>query len=191
MNRFLKRILNGSQNRQESIDSPVKPNNEKKIRIAACALLVEIGKADSNFTHEERKARSRTKKFEFVNDYDESFFENEGIEKLQKIVDDEGSNLPSVNNEIRLGPPIFKPSKIICVGLNYASHAKESGMQVPSEPVLFFKAPSAVTGPNDNIIIPKNSIKTDWEVELAIVIGRRGTYIDEANAFNHIAGYFI
>ncbi len=134
---------------------------------------------------------SRRDVSEFVNDYDESFFENEGIEKLQKIVDDEGSNLPSVNNEIRLGPPIFKPSKIICVGLNYASHAKESGMQVPSEPVLFFKAPSAVTGPNDNIIIPKNSIKTDWEVELAIVIGKRGTYIDEANAFNHIAGYVL
>ncbi len=134
---------------------------------------------------------SRRDVSEFVNDYDESFFENEGIEKLQKIVEEKSSSLPLIKNEIRLGPPIYKPSKIICVGLNYASHAKESGMQVPSEPVLFFKAPSAITGPNDNIIIPKNSVKTDWEVELAIVIGKRGTYIDEENAFDHIAGYVL
>ncbi len=134
---------------------------------------------------------SRRDVSEYVNDYDESFFENEGIEKLQKIVNEKGTNLPKISDEIRLGPPIFKPSKIICVGLNYASHAKESGMSVPAEPVLFFKAPSAVTGPNDNIIIPKNSKKTDWEVELAIVIGKRGTYVDESNALDYVAGYML
>lgn len=134
---------------------------------------------------------SRRDVSEFVNDFDESFFEKNGIKKLKKIIEKKKSKLPKVKNGVRLGPPIYKPSKIICVGLNYASHAKESGMQVPLEPVLFFKAPSAVTGPNDNIIIPKNSIKTDWEVELAIVIGKRGTYIDEENTFEHIAGYVL
>jgi 2-keto-4-pentenoate hydratase/2-oxohepta-3-ene-1,7-dioic acid hydratase in catechol pathway len=127
----------------------------------------------------------------FTEDFNESFFENDGISKLQKWIEKNNSSLPLIKKETRLGPPVAKPSKIICVGLNYAMHAKESGMSIPPEPVLFFKAPSAITGPNDDIIIPKNSTKTDWEVELAIVVGKRALYVDESDALNYVAGYVL
>ena len=127
----------------------------------------------------------------FTEDFNESFFENDGIARFKEWIDKNSSGLPLVNKDTRLGPPIAKPSKIICVGLNYAMHAKESGMSLPPEPVLFFKAPSAITGPNDDIIIPKNSSKTDWEVELAIVVGKRALYVDEADALNYVAGYVL
>jgi 2-keto-4-pentenoate hydratase/2-oxohepta-3-ene-1,7-dioic acid hydratase in catechol pathway len=127
----------------------------------------------------------------FVKDFDEYFFEDDGINKLNKWVTINESNLPVVSSDERLGPPMAKPSKIICVGLNYSKHAAESGMQIPKEPVLFFKAPSSITGPNDDIIIPKNSKKTDWEVELAVVIGKRALYVDESKAMNYIAGYVL
>ena len=128
---------------------------------------------------------------EFTKDFDESFFENDGVNKLQNWLATNVNNLPTVNKDVRIGPPVAKPSKIICVGLNYSKHAAESGMQIPKEPVLFFKAPSALTGPNDDIVIPKNSQKTDWEVELAVVIGRRALYIDEPDAMNYVAGYVL
>jgi 2,4-didehydro-3-deoxy-L-rhamnonate hydrolase len=128
---------------------------------------------------------------EFTKDFDESFFENDGVNKLQNWLATNFNNLPTVNKDVRLGSPVAKPSKIICVGLNYSKHAAESGMQIPKEPVLFFKAPSALTGPNDDIVIPKNSQKTDWEVELAVVIGRRALYIDESDAMNYVAGYVL
>ena len=83
------------------------------------------------------------------------------------------------------------PSKIICVGLNYAGHAKESGMAIPREPVLFFKATSSISGPHDPIVIPKGSVKTDWEVELAVVIGKKANYVEEAEALDHVAGYLV
>lgn len=127
----------------------------------------------------------------FVNDFDESFFENDGLNKLQSWLESEGANLPVVRDDVRLGSPIAKPSKIICVGLNYSKHAKESGMALPTEPVLFFKAPSALSGPNDDIIIPKNSKKTDWEVEIAIVIGKKALYVEENDATDFIAGYVL
>jgi 2-keto-4-pentenoate hydratase/2-oxohepta-3-ene-1,7-dioic acid hydratase in catechol pathway len=127
----------------------------------------------------------------FTKNFDESFFENEGIEKLQNWLNTDGQNAPGISNSTRLGPPIAKPSKIICVGLNYAKHALESGVSVPPEPVLFFKAPSSITGPNDDIIIPKNSEKTDWEVELAVVIGKRALYVDEPKAMDYVAGYML
>jgi 2-keto-4-pentenoate hydratase/2-oxohepta-3-ene-1,7-dioic acid hydratase in catechol pathway len=85
----------------------------------------------------------------------------------------------------------FFPSKIICVGLNYAGHAKESGMAIPREPVLFFKATSSISGPHDPIVIPKGSVKTDWEVELAVVIGKKANYVEEAEALDHVAGYLV
>jgi len=127
----------------------------------------------------------------FTKDFDESFFENDGIQKLQKWINENSNNLPLVTKDIRLGPPIAKPSKIICIGLNYAQHALESGMSIPAEPVIFFKAPSALAGPNDNIIIPKNSKKTDWEVELAIVIGKRALYVNESEAMDYVAGFVL
>ena len=127
----------------------------------------------------------------FVSDYNEDFFGNDGIEKLQDWLNKNQDLCPIVEDTIRLGAPLARPSKIVCVGLNYAKHAAESGMDVPQEPVLFFKATSAIVGPFDDIIIPKNSIKTDWEVELAVVIGKKASYVSEKNAMNHIAGYVL
>jgi 2-keto-4-pentenoate hydratase/2-oxohepta-3-ene-1,7-dioic acid hydratase in catechol pathway len=92
---------------------------------------------------------------------------------------------------VRLGPPLARPSKIVCIGLNYADHAKESGAEIPKEPILFFKATSAIVGPNDPIVIPKNSVKTDWEVELAFVIGKKASHVSEEQALEHIAGYVL
>jgi 2-keto-4-pentenoate hydratase/2-oxohepta-3-ene-1,7-dioic acid hydratase in catechol pathway len=97
----------------------------------------------------------------------------------------------TVGSDERLGPPVKDPSKIICVGLNYAGHAKESGMAIPREPVLFFKATSSISGPHDPIVIPKGSVKTDWEVELAVVIGKKANYVEEAEALDHVAGYLV
>lgn len=125
----------------------------------------------------------------FVKDYDEEFFGNGGIEKLRKIAGE--NQLPELDTNQRLGCPVYKPSKVICIGLNYAKHAQETGAQVPREPIIFFKATTSVSGPNDDIIIPKNSLKTDWEVELAVVIGKRASYIEENEAMNFVAGYCL
>ena len=127
----------------------------------------------------------------FGHDYDEAFFGENGIEKLQDWLKNNQDSCPIVGNDVRLGPPLMRPSKIVCVGLNYAQHAAESGMDVPEEPVLFFKATSAIVGPNDPIIIPKGSEKTDWEVELAIVIGKKASHVSEKDALNHVAGYVL
>ena len=127
----------------------------------------------------------------FGEDYTEKFFETDGISRLITWWSREIDACPKVPENERLGPPIFRPSKIVCVGLNYAKHAKESGMQLPKEPVLFFKSTSAICGPNDDVIIPKNSVKTDWEVELAVVIGKKASYVSEAQAMNYVAGYTI
>ena len=127
----------------------------------------------------------------FVNDYDEHFFGNQGIEKLNNWLEKNQDSCPVLDNDIRLGSPLFRPSKIVCVGLNYAKHAQESGMDVPEEPVLFFKASSAIIGPYDSITIPKGSKKSDWEVELAVVIGNKASYVSEKDALSHIAGYVL
>jgi 2,4-didehydro-3-deoxy-L-rhamnonate hydrolase len=127
----------------------------------------------------------------FGQDYDEAFFGGDGLSRLAAWVEREGARAPTVGNDVRLGAPLVRPSKIICVGLNYRDHAKESGMAVPAEPVIFFKATSAIVGPNDDVVIPKGSTKTDWEVELAIVIGKRANYVSEANAMAHVAGYVL
>jgi len=124
-------------------------------------------------------------------DYDEVFFGFEGPKKLREWLSLNQENCPKISDNVRLGPPTCRPSKIVCVGLNYAKHAQESGMEVPSEPVLFFKASSAIIGPNDDVILPRNSKKSDWEVELAIVIGAKASYVEEENAMNHIAGYVL
>lgn len=100
-------------------------------------------------------------------------------------------SLPLVENFGRLGPCVSRVGKFICVGLNYADHAAETGAKIPEEPILFMKATSAITGPNDNVIIPRNSKKTDWEVELGVVIGDEARYVTEAAAMNHVAGYCL
>jgi 2-keto-4-pentenoate hydratase/2-oxohepta-3-ene-1,7-dioic acid hydratase in catechol pathway len=127
----------------------------------------------------------------FGEDYNEHFFGTDGIERLSDWLDGNVEDCPIISENERLGPPLVRPSKIVCVGLNYAKHAAESGMAVPKEPVLFFKATSAMVGPNDDLIIPKGSEKTDWEVELAIVIGKKASYVSEKDAFDHIAGYVL
>ena len=99
--------------------------------------------------------------------------------------------LPVVEGDVRLGPPAAGTGKLICIGLNYADHAAESGMDVPSEPVMFMKAASAICGPNDPIVIPRGSKKTDWEVELAVVIGRRAKHVSMDEAMGHVAGFAI
>jgi 2,4-didehydro-3-deoxy-L-rhamnonate hydrolase len=123
--------------------------------------------------------------------YDEVFFGNKGIEKLKLWLEKNQNTCPVIDDNIRLGAPLQRPSKIVCVGLNYAMHAAESGMEVPKEPVLFFKATSSISGPYDDIIIPKESTKTDWEVELAVVIGKKASYVEEADALDHVAGYVL
>jgi len=126
---------------------------------------------------------------EYISDYDEKFFESGGLVSLKTIVSEK--TLKEISRDIRLGPPIARPSKIICIGLNYSDHATESKMQLPSEPVVFFKATTAIVGPNDDLVIPKNSKKTDWEVELAVVISKKASYVDEAVALDHVAGYLL
>src|SRR6058998_1147184 len=126
-------------------------------------------------------------------DYDEAFFASDGLERLAQWVVQEGRGAPVVPDGVRLGPPLSRPSKIVCVGLNYRDHARESGMAVPDEPVLFFKATTAITGPNDDVIIPRLGTKVDWEVELAVVIGRRAAYVgrDDVLRGGHVAGYVL
>lgn len=127
----------------------------------------------------------------FIKDYDESFFSNDGLKKLATVLSANQGNLPVVEDGCRIGSPVARPSKIVCVGLNYAKHAKETKSAIPAEPILFFKSTTSLTGPFDNIIIPKNSEKTDWEVELALVIGKKASYVEEAEAMNYIAGYTL
>ncbi|HTM99682.1 MAG TPA: fumarylacetoacetate hydrolase family protein [Pedobacter sp.] len=124
-----------------------------------------------------------------VADYNEEFFAGDGIDKLKEAI--KVNELVKVDKGVRLGPALARPSKLICIGLNYKDHAAETNAQIPSEPIVFFKATSAIVGPNDDVEIPKNSKKTDWEVELAIVIGKKAKYVSEADAFDHIAGYVL
>ena len=126
-----------------------------------------------------------------VRDYEEEFFGGDGLARLATWVSQHGASAPAVSDEVRLGPPIARPSKIVCVGLNYRDHAAESSMAVPSEPVIFFKSTTSLVGPNDDVTIPKNSVKTDWEVELALVIGRRASYVPLNDALDHVAGYVL
>ena len=126
-----------------------------------------------------------------VKDYDELFFSDNGIDKLAALTNEQKKDLPLVDEGARLGCPVARPSKLICIGLNYAQHAAESNAALPAEPIIFMKATTSVTGPNDVIMIPKDSVKTDWEVELAFVIGKRAGYVPEEDAMNYIAGYCL
>ena len=114
-----------------------------------------------------------------------------GDESLKRLAAIDPNDLPIVEGTPRLGPCVSGVGKIICIGLNYSDHAAESGMEVPPEPVIFFKATSAIIGPNDDVYIPRASEKTDWEVELAVVIGERASYVSEDDAMNHVAGYCV
>lgn len=127
----------------------------------------------------------------FEEDWNEDFFTNNGLARLEKWLEANEENLNEIPTDSRLGSPIARPSKIICIGLNYRKHALESGMPVPEIPIIFMKATSSLCGPFDNILIPKNSVKTDWEVELAVVIGKRAKYVSQEDAMDYVAGYCV
>jgi 2,4-didehydro-3-deoxy-L-rhamnonate hydrolase len=127
----------------------------------------------------------------FGGDYNEEFFENNGLERLNEFLEANKGKLIPVPDGERLGSPVARPSKIICIGLNYANHAKETGAAIPAEPIIFFKSTTALVGPDDSIVIPKNSVKTDWEVELAFVMGKKASYVSEADALDYVAGYCL
>ena len=128
---------------------------------------------------------------EFGEDYDEVFFETDGLQRLKAWADEHADVSPPFPDGIRYGAPIARPSKIICIGLNYGDHAAESGMELPPEPVIFFKASSAYCGPNDDLLNPRGSEKTDWEVEIAFVVAKRSSYVAETDAQSHVAGYVL
>jgi 2-keto-4-pentenoate hydratase/2-oxohepta-3-ene-1,7-dioic acid hydratase in catechol pathway len=127
----------------------------------------------------------------FGEDYNEKFFGTNGLQRLKTFVDENRSKLQLLPADVRLGSPIARPSKIVCIGLNYIDHARETNATPPPEPVIFMKSTTALIGPNDNIVIPRDSKKTDWEVELALVIGKKASYVEEKDALNYVAGYVL
>jgi len=128
----------------------------------------------------------------YFTDWNYDFFTGDGLKKLSEIVIEKGDALPDAPADTRIGSCISRPGKIICVGLNYRDHAKEAKMDLPTEPVLFFKAPNTVVGPFDDVLIPRGSTKTDWEVELGVVIGKDARYLESPEeAANYIAGYCL
>jgi 2,4-didehydro-3-deoxy-L-rhamnonate hydrolase len=126
-----------------------------------------------------------------VEDYNEYFFEINGIEKLTQLLDEVQKELHEIPKRSRIASCVARPSKIVCIGLNFADHAKETGAEIPKEPIIFFKSTTALSGPNDDVIIPRNSVKTDWEVELAFVIGKKAQYVEESEAMDYVAGYCL
>lgn len=124
----------------------------------------------------------------FVSDIDGDMLSDASLAKIGEL---DASALPLVDKDVRIGACVAKPGKFIAIGLNFSDHAKESGLDVPEEPVVFQKATSSICGPNDDTEIPRRSVKTDWEVELAFVIGKEAKYVEEADALDHVAGYFV
>ena len=127
----------------------------------------------------------------FGEDWDEGVLGSDGITRLRAWAEEHLEEAPPVPDGARLGSPVARPSKIVCIGLNYADHAREAGAEIPKEPVLFFKASTALSGPDDDVVLPRASGKTDWEVELAVVIGKRARYVTEEDAPAHVAGYAV
>ena len=123
-----------------------------------------------------------------VSDIDGSIL---GADSLAKLAALDAASLPAVSGTPRLGPAVANPSKVLCIGLNYSDHAIESGQPIPDEPVLFMKSTTSLNGPNDKVVLPRGSVKGDWEVELGIVIGKRASYVEEADALEHVAGYVV
>ncbi|MDN3594872.1 fumarylacetoacetate hydrolase family protein [Zunongwangia endophytica] len=153
--------------------------------------LIRFGEAGEEKPGVELEDGMRLDVSGFGADYDDDFFGKGGIHKLEAWLKSNKSSCEVIPPDIRLGPPVKKPSKLICIGLNYAKHAEESGATIPDEPVIFFKATSAIVGPNDKLIIPKGSQKTDWEVELAIVIEKKANYVSKDEAMDYVAGYVL
>lgn len=127
----------------------------------------------------------------FGEDYNESFFAGDGLQRLSAFVAANRESLAIVDASTRLGAPFARPSKIVCIGLNYIKHAQETNAPVPKEPIIFLKSTTALSGPNDPVMIPKDSVKTDWEVELCVVMGKKASYVSEADAMDYVAGYCL
>tara|TARA_R110002050_G_scaffold100580_1_gene208097 strand:- start:26561 stop:27418 length:858 start_codon:yes stop_codon:yes gene_type:complete len=153
--------------------------------------LIRFGNIDNEKPGVQLASGKKIDISKFGEDYTEQFFGTNGIERLKTWLNENEKNCDEIASNIRLGSPLCRPSKIVCVGLNYAKHAAESGMAIPKEPVLFFKATSSIVGPNDTVVIPKGSTKTDWEVELAVVIGKKASYVSEDDALDYVAGYVL
>ena len=127
----------------------------------------------------------------FGEDWNEQFFSTGGLSRLASWLEQHGPDAPVIADGTRLGPPICRPSKIVCIGLNYRDHAAETGAELPAEPVIFFKSTTAIVGPDDDVILPPESTKSDWEVELAVVIGTVLSHVDKKTAEKGIAGYCL
>ena len=153
--------------------------------------LIRFGERDRERPGVLRRDGTRIDVSAFGEDWNEAFFGTDGISRLEHWLIRHESRCPLVLPSTRLGPCVARPSKIVCIGLNYAGHVRETGATMPTEPVVFFKSTTALCGPDDDLVIPPGSIKTDWEVELAIVIGRRATYVSEHDALSFVAGYAL
>ncbi|MGD0568592.1 MAG: fumarylacetoacetate hydrolase family protein [Candidatus Sulfotelmatobacter sp.] len=153
--------------------------------------LIRFGEAGKEKPGVLLKDGSRMDASGFGSDYDEAFFEGGGLERLRTWLEAHAASAPRIAPTVRLGPPICRPSKIVCIGLNFRDHATESKMELPKEPVIFFKSTSSLVGPNDPLVIPKNARKVDWEVELALVIGKRTLYVPRERALDCVAGYAL
>ncbi|MDQ1149441.1 MULTISPECIES: fumarylacetoacetate hydrolase family protein [Sphingobacterium] len=127
----------------------------------------------------------------FGGDYDEQFFAENGIARLEEFVKANDGKLIEVPQSERIGAPFARPSKIVCIGLNYLDHAKETNAPIPAEPIIFMKSTTSLIGPYDDVMIPKDSLKTDWEVEFCIVIGKKASYVEEGEALDYVAGYVL
>lgn len=137
------------------------------------------------------KDESRIDVSGFGSDYDEAFFTSGGLARLRTWLEANAASAPRIARSVRLGSPICRPSKIVCIGLNFRDHAAESKMELPKEPVIFFKSTTSLAGPNDALVIPRNGKKVDWEVELAVVIGKRAVYVSKERALDFVAGYVL
>jgi 2-keto-4-pentenoate hydratase/2-oxohepta-3-ene-1,7-dioic acid hydratase in catechol pathway len=147
-----------------------------------------------NFGHENIGIQLQGKNYDlsgFKEDYNESFFANDGLNRLRQYVEDNHANLQEIPADARIGAPVARPSKMVCIGLNYLDHAEETGAAIPKEPIIFFKSTTAIVGPFDAIMLPKDSEKTDWEVEFGVVIGKTARYVEEIAAMDHVAGYVL
>lgn len=127
----------------------------------------------------------------YLQDYNEAFFENNGLKKLKELLVEVHDDLKEIPPTARIASCVARPSKIVCIGLNFIDHAREIGAEIPKEPIIFFKSTTALSGPNDDVIIPKNSVKTDWEIELAFVIGKKASYVEEDEAMDYVAGFCL
>ena len=153
--------------------------------------LIRFGKSGQEKPGVELPDGKRIDTSAFGEDYNEQFLTNNGLARLAEWLKANQSACPVVDANERLGAPLARPSKIVCIGLNYVDHARETNAAIPTEPIVFFKSTTAMVGPNDSLVIPKNSTKTDWEVELAVVIGKKATYVEEKDANDYIAGYML